>query len=184
MKKLLATLLAVMMIFGAFGVVASAETYVDNGYNYTVPEDKVLVVMNFVDCSSKAAITNRFNMDTLTYETSTVEGGGYAYFLVTEGQTYTLPSVKAPDGYDFTGWYCNTNYQSYGANSPIATTEEDGGRIIQYMVQTEPSEPETDTLDTIMGVLVKVFGAILGLFLGDMTQGQEIVSNLIGSLFA
>lgn len=176
MKKVLAVLMAVLMLCCSVAMAVSAFTYKD----YEVQSDEMLILLEFGNATSQVPYEHR-NFSTGENEVSTVTGE--VGVIAKVGGFYSLPMVTAPDGYSFAGWIESGNKDnSYAANTSINVTDADGGHYITYIAQLVPAEVGPSTLDTVKSVLIKVFGIILGLFYGDIDYGQELVANLFGSI--
>lgn len=203
MKKILSVMLAIMMLFGAMSINASAAGEVDNisdlwgtkvAEGVTVTKGThVILVFDFGAGTSKLPLMVYDSTKGGFVETTGVTG---TYVMLpktsgslTRGSMVTLPSVQAADGDDFVGWYCHADKEYYvsGADKYITDnwfTANNGSGIVYFTAKYEPREPETDTMATVLNILVKVFGTIIGiLFLdGSSAAGVELVNKLLGGL--
>lgn len=202
MKKILAVLLSIMMLFGAVSMSASAATaelYLDVNTvqtgvaigNYTYETGDIVVRFNVQN-----GVINRGVTALTTVGTQIINGISSSFLMVTSingdhikaGSVIDLPFITAVEGKSHTGWKCEIgpDKQSYTAGQTYTVPEGYAGTYIEFTPTFEITEPDEDTMTTIMNVLVKVFGAIIGLivFTGDMEKGQALVQEMLGSLFA
>lgn len=193
MKKILSVVLAVMMIFGALSMGASAvKNYEVPGTGSTIvvpdefkPDQHVLLIFNSMDCVIESPL----------YAYVDGKGGdvqgksGIFYVIVStndmNGFTYRLPKASAPEGYNFNGWECwqdEGSLVSGGSNYqlPVNTT----GAVLNFYANSSLNQSSGDTLGTILGVLTKVFGAIIGILLygGDTEAGVAMMDKILGGL--
>ena len=208
MKKILSVMLAIMMFFGALSITAAAEGGVyDEMFDVKVPTANggtttvdagghLILVFDFGSGSSKK--------DLYVYDaakpgfvlTAGDKVTGTYYMLprnagqLVVGAAVELPTVKAAETDDFVGWYCYADKQYYVSGAFVDSipdtwaTANNGSRVVLFQAKYEPREVEGDTLTTILGVLTKVFGTMLGLFLfdGSSAKGIELVSGLLSNL--
>lgn len=192
MKKILSVILAVMMLFGALSMGASAATTVSDPYDFIegnmVNQDQVVLVFNFNGGSSKTAV-RVYDTESKGFVSETVSG---TYIMVPEtsndlvvANSVTLPSVTPPSGSSFTGWYCEEDGVTYttvpnGYKIPTYA----GQKVITFTAWYEPAEAETDVMATVLGILVKVFGAIIGIILynGNTEQGVALMEKMLGGI--
>lgn len=202
MKKVLAVLLSVMMLFGALSFGSSAENagqYFSGTSPLVNPLTQTIVTFDLAGGTLKNSVAV-YNSATSSYEY--VENfNGATYIMLPQndpdamkpGTYITLPVVSAPTGYQFDGWYCYgvggdyTQGNTYAANSAYRIPEGTAGKIIQFRAAYSPTNPEPDTMETVMNILIKVFGTIIGLlFLGDESNpaeaGMAMMEKLLGSL--
>lgn len=202
MKKILSVMLAIMMLFGALSVSASAanedilESWRDStnttmtiqGYEYTKTNH---VILSFDFQSAKSYNTlpvydttiNQFKWEQVTGQYLMLPGADGASLAV--GSPVTLPLVTAPEGKQCTSWYCVETGQYYVAGKPFVIPEGTGGKIYNFRAELIPAEEEGDTMATVLGILMKVFGTIIGiLFLdGNSASGIELMEKVLGGLF-
>lgn len=203
MKKILSVLLAVLMIFSTMALSAAAAAPItdpnqasDIRAKNTANSEKTHVVIhyNLYDFKTKYA--------QYTYD---VESGKFAYipdvtgdfYQVPEnsGQLYVgyklpLPEVTAPEGKQFNGWRCTTavNRPTFAAGEAVTITadllELAPNNVIEFEVVWGSAVPEEDTMGTIMDILTKVFGAILGIivFNGQTQKGVDLMKELLGGI--
>ena len=201
MKKALSVFLAVLMICGCFAVGASAATTILNqvaddwfgdSAHYAATRDQVIISFD----------TNGgvFKNDVSVYDrqtglrTSTGEVSGvWCMVPATAGSTemrpgteVSLPYVTPPADRQFDGWFCYEDGQTYGAGSrwtipTVIGQQPTAGKVIHFRAAYSPAEVEEDTMAKIMGILAKVFGAIIGLLLykGDTEAGIALVSQML-----
>ena len=202
MKKVLAAVLTVIMLFAALSVVASAENYGSADFwdestssvmdKTTYLEDTQRVI-HFV-LNSGTIVSGAWVYD--------IDGTGFTYkptykaedyFMLpdnrpyseadrqtgklphTPGTTITLPNVAAPSGSTFRGWQHELTGRIYVAGSSY-TIDPDSDRIITFKAYFVPEELEEDTMGNVMDILVKVFSSIVGLlFFSD--QGTDAIDE-------
>lgn len=197
MKKILSVLLAVMMLFGALSVGASAavtdpsDFYDDPRFN----ADQAIFVFNLNGGTMKMP-QPVYNEQ--TGEFVLTEGITGTYYMLpqtktahTVGTFIPLPDVVAPSGYNFAGWQYRDAQGLYqqpgaGANFYIQDWIFTGNNygIVEFTAVFVAAEPEEDTLATVMNILIKVFGAIIGIVLygGDTEQGVALMNKVLGGL--
>lgn len=192
MKKILSVILAVMMLFGALSMGASAATTVTDPYDFIegnmVNQDQVVLVFNFNGGTSKTAV-RVYDTTSKSFVSETVSG---TYIMVPEksnelvvGNQITLPSVTPAEGSSFVGWYCEDDGVTYttvpnGYTIPAYA----GQKVITFTAWYEPAEAETDVMATVLGILTKVFGAIIGIILynGDTEAGVAMMEKMLGGI--
>lgn len=187
MKKILSVILAIMMLCGTMAVGASAQKY----EGFVVPNDfdqaeDVILVLRFGSGTCKDYITV-YNQEIADYEQVTGVGGELV--LVGDGITvnraYTLPYVSPAEGNNFNGWYCLEDGKSYPAGPTGGFTIPNApGKVIILEAQYYPSAAEGDTIGTIIGILTKVFGAIIGIlfYSGDTEAGVAMMEKIFSGL--
>ncbi len=211
MKKLLSVLLAVMMLFGVLAMTAAAENF-DMGYHKAasslrsevgldadasfgkVEGDFVLIYFNAGGFTTNSLV-GMYDADAGAV---VVQNPGFAgnFWLIPDDVTSTyyigansrvvLPRMLGNDIQSFEGWRCLGNGQSYVAGQSITITLDmvnDLG-VVEFEPIAGYAQPEEDTMDTILGILIKVFGSIIGLLFcnGDVVAGQEMVSGILGGI--
>ena len=187
MKKILSVVLAVMMLFGAMSISASAA----NHEGFVVPNDfdktqDVIIVLRFGSGKCQNYITV-YNQEIADYEQVTGVSGevvlvGDSYVA---GRALELPYVTPAEGNNFNGWFCDRDSKSYPAGPQGGFVIPNlPGEVIILTASYYPSEGEGDTLGTIIGILTKVFGAIIGiLFYGGNTEaGVAMMEKVLGGL--
>lgn len=202
MKKVLAVLLSVMMLFGALSFSSSAESasmYFQGESPLVNPLTQAIVTFDLAGGTMKNGVWV-YNTTKSGFEwVENFSGATYIMLpqndpLAMQPGTYiTLPVVTAPTGYQFDGWYCygiggdRTQGNTYAANSAYAIPAGTAGQIIEFRAAYSPATIEPDTMETVMGILIKVFGTIVGLlFLGDESNpaeaGMAMMEKLLGSI--
>ena len=192
-------MLAIMMLFGALSISASAAP-VPPANKLVAASDSVIILFSFNGGSSKYALP--------VYYTDVLDNGGFVdeivsgdYYLLPGANGFTLkantsitlPSVTPPEGKAFVGWDSSIDSQDFvaGARYDISPTRVELAHaqlqskgIIIMEAMYESAEPEEDTMATVLGVLTKVFGTILGLLFldGSSAAGIELVEKLLGGL--
>lgn len=198
MKKILSVLLAVMMLFGALSISSSAANYVNNATDAkaimaekTAGTDNYHVVICYnVNGGTMKNAVRVYDKDLNNF--TPVEAVSGYYFRIPEnandlyiGQTITLPTVTAPDGYQFDGWFCAN--ESYAANGSFEITYDkidSNTGCIEIKAGYSPSEIEGDTMATVMNILIKVFGAIIGILFynADTAAGVKLMEQILGGI--
>lgn len=202
MKKILSVMLAIMMIFGALSVSASAavtneemikewnntsETIIIKDKSYAKREHVVLQ-LNFNGGTSYTTLPAYDTLEgNFVYEKVSdyylmLPGCGIASLM--PGTYVTLPLVTAAEGDDFQGWYCVETGQLIAGGDNWKIPENSGGMMYNFTAKYYPAESDGDTLAMIMGILMKVFGTIIGvLFLdGSSAAGVELMEKMLGGL--
>ncbi len=203
MKKVLAVLLSVMMLFGALSFSSSAASvsqYFEGEKPLVNPNTQVIVTFDLAGGTLKNGVWvyNPSKQPVAGFEWQ--EGLTGTYIMLPQdaqsmvpGTPITLPVVTPPTGYEFHGWYCYgvagdyTQGSTYAANSAYYIPLGTAGEVIEFRAAYGPATIEPDTMETVMNILIKVFGTIIGLlFLGDEANpaeaGMQMMSQLLGSL--
>lgn len=191
MKKILSVLLATLMLFSVLGVSASASVY-ENYYDQGIVDRNTQVVLAF-DLNGGSLKTGAYVYDTtisnFVYKDGEDITGKYIMLPRTPdtqlvGQFIKLPVLNAPDGWQFNGWYCYLDGNSYAANSDFRIPAGSAGEVIEFYAAYSPAEVEEDTFATVLSILIKVFGAIAGIILynGDTEQGIALFDKILGAL--
>lgn len=104
---------------------------------------------------------------------------------------FEIPYVreKNTEEKQFVKWVCNGNQQSYSAGDVIQLTSDmitSNTKCIYFVARYIDVAPQSDTLETIINVLVKVFGSIIGfLFMGgDPDAGTKFMADMIAGIIA
>jgi hypothetical protein len=202
MKKILAVVLTVMMLLGTLSVASSAENYGSiNFFEEKNSAGNKIVNSNQVVISFKLGagkITSgvwAYDIDRETFDYKEVFVGDYYYMIPqtstaqTVGTSILLPTITPPSGMVFNGWSdSNGQIHAYGTEYYIPSYAV--GTVIRLEADYSLAQPEEGTMDGAMGILVKVFGSIIGLlFLSDkhgtaaIEEGMALVEKLIGGLF-
>lgn len=200
MKKILSVMLAIMMLFGALSISASAANVPPSEVLNPViaSSDKVVIVFKFYGGTSKLELPvyysdvadGSFVNEKVTGDYYLLPGAGGAELRI--GTSITLPSVTPPEGKAFVGWDSSVDTQDFVAGATYEITQlrvetsklYPNSGIIYMEAMYEAAEPEGDTMATVLSVLTKVFGTILGiLFLdGNSAAGVELVEKLLGGI--
>lgn len=210
MKKVLSVFLAALMLFAFMAVPVSAaegdETPSQPGtpYHGTGKANANQAVLKF-DLNGGKCKTG------LTIYDPDSPNGYYMYHEATEipqifylvptdisegstaftpGRPVTLPSVTPPSGYSFVGWErFAEGSNSEGAGSyttrigSYTIQDNDKNSVVQFIAVYEPAQVEEDTFSKVFDILVKIFGAILGVITGRGTDaGIATMKNLFGGL--
>lgn len=204
MKKVLAVLLSVMMLFGALSFSSSAvsvDTYFRGDSPLVNPNTQTIITFDLAGGTMKNGVWVYNPSKQPTPDFEWVDGFDDAVYVMLPrdsgsqkpGSFITLPVVTPPSGYEFHGWYCYgiagdyTQGSTYAANSAYQIPNGTAGQVIEFRAAYGPATVEPDTMETVMNILVKVFGSIVGLlFLGDEANpaeaGMQMMSGLLGSL--
>ena len=191
MKKILSVLLATLMLFSVLGVSASASVY-ENYYDQGIVDRNTQVVLAF-DLNGGSLKTGAYVYDTtiskFVYKDGEDITGKYIMLPRTPdtqlvGQFVKLPVLNAPDGWQFNGWYCYLDGNSYAANSDFKIPAGAAGEVVEFYAAYSPADAEEDTFASVLGILIKVFGAIAGIILynGDTEQGIALFDKILGAL--
>lgn len=199
MKKILAVLLSVMMLFGALSVGASAAIDTSDPYLQGVLSKQVILSFNLNGGSIKGGVRVYEGVDgngdpVFSYDSNFTEG---VYYMIPEtadsqvagASTVTLPRVNPPSGYAFNGWYCYLTNETYAANRPFDIPAYAAGTVIEFAADYTRTEPEEDTMGSVMDILVKIFGTIIGLLFlqgekDPVEAGMQMMEDLLENLFA
>lgn len=198
MKKILSVILAVMMLFGALSVGASAAVTTVNRNDLYAADvlnaDQVVAVFN-IQGGTLRDPQWVYGTDGWAYE----QGISGTYVMLPYqsdaahkvGSTILLPIVSAPTGMQFLYWEYFDGQgirHTPAAGGTVTITQEmfqypENGVITFTAVYTS-AEPEEDTLGTILGILTKVFGAIIGIifYTGDTEAGVALMEKILGGL--
>ena len=207
MKKVLAVLLSVAMIFGVFSMSGfAAENTGDRGslidnLRETGVINSSQVVLSF-DLQTGAILgpvpvyndqTNKFEYkDTVTGiyhlipDNSQTITGTYGSKLHTAGTSVILPSVVPPSGKVFDGWEYRSpdgGVRVYSAASrfviPLANYEQYANKAVIYFTALySPAPVEGDIFDTLLDVLLSVVNELLALLNIDL-DASEILGGLL-----
>lgn len=210
MKKVLSVFLAVLMLFGALSVSSFAEE--TTGPVVTPPmayhdwwgeggpctPEQAVLAFNLNGGSLKAE-TQVYNEETGRFEWKAGKNVTGVYYMVPQdpntmkgGMGVVLPEVIAPSGWQFNGWSCEVcpcdiSYvgNTYAAAAAFKLPLNCGGTLIQFRASYSPATIEEPTLTKVVGILMKVFGAIIGLIAygGDTAKGIAFMEKVFGGLF-
>lgn len=199
MKKILSVMLAIMMLFGALSISASA---VEAGDMWGKTPGEITItkgthaVLSF-DYNGGKSYQKMVAYDTATgrFTEAEVSGiylmlpGAYTSQLFTTvdstGTVVKMP-IAVKDGEMLLYWYCVETGEQLAADASwvIPEYERAAQGVFHFTAKYAPAEAEEDTMATVLSVLSKVFGTILGLlfFDGNSTQGVELINKLLGGL--
>lgn len=196
MKKVLAVLLTVMMLFATVSMSASAayNEYYEGEFAVADPETQAIFVF---DLNGGKLRDNVWVWDSDIANFVNVEGPSVEnpYIMLPRndemhkaGGFITLPVVTAPEGYQFDGWYCisgSDKGSTYAAGGNYTIPADAIGDVVQFKAGYSPTSIEPDTLDTVLGILIKIFGAIIGIVLysGNTEAGVALMEQVLGGLF-
>jgi hypothetical protein len=209
MKKVLAALLAVMMIFSVLSV-GTSVAYESDEYTDKVVNKQVILSFNLNGGTIKGGVkvykglktdaqgniirdANGQVIPVFTYDNRYTDN---MYYMIPDSETsqipgissVTLPNVTPPSDHAFNGWYCYTTNETYASNRLFQIPESDTG-VIEFMADFTRTTPEEDTMSGVMDILVKVFGTIVGLLFlqgeaDPVDAGMKMMENLLENLFA
>lgn len=199
MKKILAVLLAVMMLFATLSIGASAENYGSTNFFADGLVNRDQAVIRFVLNSGK--ITSgvwAYDIDSGSFDYMEVFEEANYYMIPDNksnktaqvaGSSILLPEVTAPSDWTFNGW-ADSKGQIYVGGTEYYIPSNAGGSIITLTADYSLAVPKEDEMGGIMDILVKVFGTIVGLlFFSDkhgssaIEEGMQLMQKLLGSLF-
>ncbi len=187
MKKILSVILAVMMLCGTMAIGSSALNHEGFVVPNTFDQSKdVILVLRFGSGTCKDYITV-YNQQTATHEQITAVSGEVVLVgdEITAGRQINLPYVTPAEGNNFNGWYCLADGKAYPAGPTGGfSIPNTPGKVIILEAQYYPSAAESDTMATILGILTKVFGAIIGILFygGDTEAGVAMMEKVLGGL--
>ena len=202
MKKILSVMLAIMMLFTALSISASAADVKPGqvGFKDTsdvvIPSGHNIIIFHFGAGKSNTALWVYDTEKGFLFKNAGEVTGDYVMLPSDENELYAgstvfLPAVVGPDGYNCSGWqlmsygFADTGVTyGHGLNSYWKIPAGCQNKVIEFTAIYTQADVEGDTLTTILGVLSKVFGTILGLLLfdGSAAKGTELVNSLLGSL--
>lgn len=210
MKKVLSVFLAVLMLFGALSVSSFAEETTGSvvtppmayhdwwGEGGPCSKEQAVLAFNLNGGSLKSE-TQIYNEETGKFEWKAGKDVTGVYYMVPQdpntmqgGQGVALPEVIAPSGWQFNGWYCEACPcetaqvgQTYAAAALYKLPLNCGGTLIQFRASYSPATIEEPTINKVVGILMKVFGTIIGLIAygGDTKQGIAFMEKVFGGLF-
>ncbi|MBQ8029734.1 MAG: hypothetical protein IJ262_10080 [Clostridia bacterium] len=206
MKKALSVFLAVLMMFSCLAVGASASSsanpspwHGDAGSGKPATYEQCVVTFDAAGGTFKQAL---YVYDLATGAWDVAEAGSLkgVWAMVPQDsasqkptQTIKTPTVTAPEGWQFDGWYC-AGYMSLkatelqgvtvGANTNLTLPTGCAGEVLQFTAAYSPAEPEEDTMATVMGILIKIFGTIIGILMyrGDADAGIAMMEKVLGGV--
>lgn len=210
MKKALSLFLAVLMLFSCFAVNASAEGEDPHDFYFTssgVPanSNQCVVVFNPLGGTFRDAVVHYdYTLDKPKVAYGAAEYSGTLVVVpsnsltMTGGSVISLPVVAPADTtLTFVGWeiigYSRPDsilpegFKSgnvYAGGTPFILPSNCGGEILTFNARYTAGVAEEDTLGTILGVLIKVFGAIIGILMyqGDTEAGAALMEKVLGGI--
>ncbi len=204
MKKVIALLLSVIMLFGALSVGVLAATDYEELWNdtesvYGLTQEQAILSFNlnggkikggvWVYENGKFSYVTNYSKD--VYDMIPNNSKNSSKTSQTPGDEVTLPPVSAPSGQTFNGWYCYLTHETYPANYKFIIPEDAAGEVVHFMADYALSAPEEDEMGGVMDILVKVFGTIIGLLFysneygpSATEYGMKIMTDLLSGLFA
>lgn len=199
MKKILSVMLAIMMLFGALSVSASAVEAQDlwGTTPGTVTITKGTHAILSFDYYGGKSYNKMICYDAATGKFVEAEASGIYLMLpgaynaqrfstVDSYGDYVRMPIATGDGEFLLYWFCEeTGEQIAGGTSwTIPEFERSSQGVFHFTAKYAPAEPEEDTMKTVLGVLTKVFGTILGLLFldGSAPAGIALVEKLLGGL--
>ena len=196
MKKVLAVLLSVMMLFSVLSV-GTSVAFEGDDYTDEVLSSQVILSFNLNGGSIKGGVKVYEGLDAegnpvFSYNNRYTDN---MYYMIPDsatsqipGDIVTLPNVSAPSDYAFNGWYCYTTNETYAANRSFRIPTYVKGGVIEFVADFSRTTPEEDTMGGVMNILVKVFGTIVGLLFlqgeaDPVEAGMQMMENLLDNLF-
>ena len=202
MKKVLAVVLTVIMLFSTVAVCASAISFSSTELLKQLKASQVItdeqVVLSFDlaggTVSGKVEVYDENEGFvwkegvTGTYNKVPNNGGQYTTNNQTPGRYVILPSVIPPEGKVFDGWYCYGEEGIIPAGNYVAGSKyfiPDGAQyvgVIEFFALMSPAPVGSDIFDTLIGVFVMVLEGILEAMNIKLPEGFDI-GELLGGLF-
>lgn len=154
--------------------------------------DKATQTVLSFDINGGALMNGAYVYDTTTGAFVYTEGITGMYYMLPQNQEaqrpgyyITLPYVQAPTNSQFTGWYCYADGKTYSPGSSWQIPAGSAGTIIEFRAFYAPASVEEDTITKVMNILIKVFGAIIGIVLysGDTEAGVALMQKVLGGIF-
>lgn len=199
MKKLLSVLLAVLMLFSTFAICASAAAPVTDpttasNIRDSVGKDHVIIQYDLFDFKTKYS---QWTYDVDSKKFAYISDITGTFYQVPENPaqlyvdaTIALPEVTAPEGKQFNGWRCTTHIDrpTFAAGEALKITDDmlalSDNKVIRFEVVWGSAVPEEDTMGTIIDILCKIFGAIIGILIynGNTEAGVQMMKELLGGV--
>lgn len=190
MKKALSVFLAILMLFGALSVGASAVDLQDKWHAAgLVKPDEAALVFNL----NGGTLTGVYVWNEKTNVKEFKETYAEAQYVMVpqwegqlkEGCEIVLPYVTPPSGATFVGWYCEGDGKTYAPASYIVPANT-AGKVVNFTARYRAAATEVDTMTKVIGILTKVFGAIIGILMygGDTAAGVALVKKILGGVIA
>ena len=192
MKKILSVILAAMMLFSGFAFSASAAE--ESWLPGDVSSSQCVLVFSFNNGKAKTSLPvydpNLGNFVATDAVTGTYRMLPTSADAHKAGTFVYLPQVTPPEGSQFDGWYVEAQYSPTGypmsltGGSVYYIPEGAAGKEIQFTAWYSPAEPEEDTMAVVMGILIKVFGAIIGILMygGNTEAGVQMMEKILGGV--
>ena len=201
MKKVLALLLAVMMLFGSLSVNASAAV---TDYKPSEASTALYTTLKQTGVINLDQAVIAFDVQNGTFygKMNVYEGGKFqamdgvtgVYYMIPDnvnslntnlvpGRYVILPQVVAPTGKTFDGWYCYYDDELYSAGSKYVIPAEGVGAfggVIEFVAFYSPAPVEKDIFATIISTLIGLVAGLIAPMLG-MTEDELV--TLVGGLF-
>ena len=197
MKKILAVLLAVMMLFGTFAIGVSAIDMNDEFIQKAISGESIIIAFNLNGGSIKGFVpVYDPDPETGKYFTSTYNYSGSIYYrvpgcdsIVQEPNEYLpLPRVNPPSGFAFNGWYCDATKMTYAGGTTMKIPANGySGKLLEFTADYTRTEPEEDTMGGVVDILIKVLGSVIGLLFYSGTEspveaGMDVMRELLSTL--
>ncbi|MGN0448502.1 MAG: hypothetical protein ACI4GC_08160 [Acutalibacteraceae bacterium] len=207
MKKVLSVILAIMMLFGAMSISVSAVEVNSGNYQQlwntqlgdgsTMDSSKYVILRFDFNGGTNATggpVIYAYDVDSKQFiikDPGQVSGIFYMlpsthYDRLIPGESIYLPTVTAPEGMSFQGWTLSNEFGggSYGTAAPFTIPANTAGKVVTFTASYVAAAAEEDTLATVLNILKKVFGTIIGiLFLdGSAQAGIELMEKVLGGL--
>ena len=202
MKKVLAVLLVVMMLFTSLSMGASAvapevakEYYTSLKNAGILKKDQVIVSFDLLLSGAKFTYpVSVYDENTNTFiNTQDITG---VYYMVpnnkdissssymTPGSSIILPQVTPPEGKDYRGWQYtefggSTHVLAPGSNFIIPEGSSSFG-VICFTAVFTTGEIKGDILDTLVSVFITIVSKLAGLL--NLGIDEETIQNLLGNL--
>lgn len=209
MKKALSLFLAVLMLFSCFALSASAAGEDPHdfyfGTNGPANADQCVVVFNPLGGTFRDAVTHYdYTLDSPKVSYGAAEYSGTLVVVpsnsltMTGGSVISLPMVVPADTtLTFQGWeiigYSRPDvslpegFRSgnvYSGGTQFILPSNCGGEILTFNARYTLGVAEEDTMATILNILIKVFGAIIGIMMyqGDTEAGVALMEKVLGGI--
>ncbi len=196
MKKVLSVILAIMMLFGAMSISSSAVVANTKNVDFgtavggtTIDASKhVIIQLDFGNGKSLEGLYV-YDVDNASFTRTDGVTGKFlmlpsAYYDLRPGQWVRLPAVSAPEGQTCQGWEIRNTGTVVGHGVDWEIPANSQGRVLELVARYTTAEAEEDTMSQVLGILMKVFGTIIGvLFLdGSAEAGIELMQKMLGGL--
>ena len=204
MKKVLSVFMAILMLCGALSIGSSASSATNNWFSTdgSTPANYQQTVFYFDLGIGTLPNASVYDLATGEFVSATNITG--SYYMVPRKETeqkagtfITLPDLDAPDGQKFIGLYCygtesgksaaelNLTSNTYAPSTGFQIPSGLQGEVLCFRASFAPTKQEEPTLNKVMGILIKVFGAILGslLYQGNTEEGIAAMKKIFSGLF-